>query len=659
MRLFIHLLVLAFFISPLQAQQQQPKPKPKTPAKKDTTRLFWYKGGFNRNKPSPELITTTFDTVRYIAATRTLKVTSRNGIGKKYDKMLEELERTPQRMNQMMASISKTMPKAVVPHYARPLKAAFDQVRTDLGDALSNELKLPDTTVFSQAQAVALARANEAVPSGNDLQPHGVASGPNIDEVTGNSYITDVKDLKPVAEVLAYYEKHKNDVITYVPAPPRNDYSYCTPCDSSVESRFQQEYKVFMKEFLGEDERMMHLTWAIMRDAQLAFSEEESNEINGLVYPVMTWILDRTDKKTRLLVQKYIDDPARVRTISMIGLSIGRMQQLLGLGKDDNFYLDVFLRGQLALAKLIEKAIKEYDYSIALNIQMMFSVERQFQLTDSDLPRMTLWDMLNFNQFKMNVDLSAKISGTGYMQLAHVRGDNWFAAMPDENCKLKWVLMGPDKDKLTVKLLAADIRGNGGQAVYVGTKDWEASKPLLRIDFCSGAKDTAELYAFQAKNSQELWAYPKIGTRHLAMMNVVLTGCFVDLARARQKAATINPDKLKQEMMQQYQEFMKNGGKDMMDKSAAQMNPQDVQKMMQLAKAMDAGKKMTELVHSPTIASYLLLPTVHNKSKVIFKERLNGKEVFPENRATEYAWLHVTFEQDPDSPYKGVDILNK
>ncbi|MGB8191173.1 MAG: hypothetical protein WCF67_04595, partial [Chitinophagaceae bacterium] len=117
-----------------------------------------------------------------------------------------------------------------------------------------------------------------------------------------------------------------------------------------------------------------------------------------------------------------------------------------------------------------------------------------------------------------------------------------------------------------------------------------------------------------------------------------------------------NIEKTKQQMEQQYQQFMKNGGKDFA-KNAANMSPQDIQKMMQLANAMNASNKIGELVNTTSIGSYLFLPQVSNKQRLVFKERLNGKELFPENSATVYAWFHLSFEQDPDSPYNVKDLM--
>lgn len=616
--------------------------KPPTTQPIDTSyHLLWYKG--KKIKPNV-LLTPTQDTVFYAPAKRTVKVASKTGQGRRLDKMQAELKRTPQRMSEMMKSLASAMPKTVAPYYAAPLKAAYDQVQGDFSGALSSTITIPEITIDS----IQITSPSEGQAT----------KGPNMDDVaeTADPYE------KPMKEVLAYYEKHKNEAITYVPTPPRNEYTYCSSCETNAEARFQSEFEIFRKELLGEDERMMQMVLGLMRHAELGVTPTPRDEMHALLYPIMVWLIDRSDRKARILIEKYIDDPARVRTVTIIGLSVERTQQLLGLSKNDGFYLDAFLRGQKALANMIETAIKEYDYSIALNIQTMLTVERQFQLLGSDVPRMNIYEMLNFNQFKMNVDLSAKISGDGGFQLAHLRGDNWFAAVPDENCKLKWILMGPNKDYLKVKVIAADIQGSGVRLEHVGTTDWSATKPLLRLEFCAKEKDTVEIFSFHASDFKESWLYPQVGVQTVLHMDAVLIGCFMDVERAKQKAEKFknpeNIEKMKQQMMQQYQQFMKSGGKDMANGGAAQMSPQDVQKMMAMAKTLQAGDKLIETVQSPTVISYLMHPTAQNKSRQIFKQSLNGKEVFPQNIATEYAWLHVTFEQDPNSPYKGSSLLN-
>jgi hypothetical protein len=41
----------------------------------------------------------------------------------------------------------------------------------------------------------------------------------------------------------------------------------------------------------------------------------------------------------------------------------------------------------------------------------------------------------------------------------------------------------------------------------------------------------------------------------------------------------------------------------------------------------------------------------HNRTSVVLQEKINGKELFPQNPYTQYAWFHIKLEQDPNCPY--------
>lgn len=50
--------------------------------------------------------------------------------------------------------------------------------------------------------------------------------------------------------------------------------------------------------------------------------------------------------------------------------------------------------------------------------------------------------------------------------------------------------------------------------------------------------------------------------------------------------------------------------------------------------------------------AFLIFETSPNFFQLIVKDKINGKELFPQNAATEYAWFHIKLEHDPDGPYK-------
>lgn len=81
-------------------------------------------------------------------------------------------------------------------------------------------------------------------------------------------------------------------------------------------------------------------------------------------------------------------------------------------------------------------------------------------------------------------------------------------------------------------------------------------------------------------------------------------------------------------------------------------NNMNLQTLNQYNNIRKITRKVTEMVHRTDPGNYVFQPTVQNKNKVIVKDKINGKELFPENAATEYAWFHNTLEHDPDGPYK-------
>ena len=100
-------------------------------------------------------------------------------------------------------------------------------------------------------------------------------------------------------------------------------------------------------------------------------------------------------------------------------------------------------------------------------------------------------------------------------------------------------------------------------------------------------------------------------------------------------------------MLAQYQQMMNNykSGNWAMPERAS------LNELSSIAKGQQNNNKISEIIHSANPGRYIFEPTVHNKEKVVLKERLNGKEIFPANSATEYAFFHLALEHDPDGPY--------
>jgi hypothetical protein len=137
----------------------------------------------------------------------------------------------------------------------------------------------------------------------------------------------------------------------------------------------------------------------------------------------------------------------------------------------------------------------------------------------------------------------------------------------------------------------------------------------------------------------------------MTLVNNVLVNCFIDIEREKRDAAkfknTANVEKLKTEMLAQYKDMMKNyqAGNMAMPERAS------LNELSSIAMGQQNSNKISEIIHSINPGRYIFEPAVHNKEKIVLKERLNGKELFPANTATEYAFFHLTLEHDPDGPY--------
>ncbi|MGB8193743.1 MAG: hypothetical protein WCF67_17560, partial [Chitinophagaceae bacterium] len=344
--------------------------------------LLWYKG--KKIKPNV-LLTPKYDTVTYIPSKGRLKIVSKAGNGKAYDKMLAELNKTPQRMSEAMQLFAAKLPKSMVPYMAAPLAAAYSRIQDDFTGPLSNLIDLPllkpAENSATRAEIQADDKINENVPVQQVALQQAPPDGGTITDwpIDKDGYIKlkpeDIKRIASVKEVLAYYERHKNEAINYVPAPPTNDYQYCNECDTAKETRWKRDFEVFRKELAGRDEYMMQQILGMMRQAQLLDIDGIQQEVMRLMIPVLDWLIDRADKRGRLLVEKYVEDPTRVRALCSIILGIDRHMQLLGMGQQDEFYANAFMRATKTIADLLERSIKEYDYGMALNMIAILSTD--------------------------------------------------------------------------------------------------------------------------------------------------------------------------------------------------------------------------------------------------------------------------------------------
>ncbi len=618
MKKIISIALLSFYVFTVSAQVT------------DTSyHLLWYKG---KKLKENVLLTTKADTVSFNPVKGTIKVDSKSGRGKQFDDMLRELNKTPQRMREMVSRLMTGLPKDAMPAVLYNVSSAYNEIKEEYIPILSNTFTIPEFQ---------LPEVTTAIPG----------NGPSMDE---DYFAVDPFD-GIIKELYDYMDEHRNDKFnaSELPVPPVFNFEYCYSCDIEKKEAYNTELENFKNDFanIDDDKDILQKTLSTSRQAGLTLSAKENEAVQNKLRPVIEFIWKRISQKTRVLMDKYFDDPQRCHAVLQLALSAERQNQMTGVGEPmpEGF----FFHALTTVVKYISKAMDEKNYPVALNLNLILSLERQFQLFGGTAPDNFLSKAFHFNQFKLNMNISAKVIGDGGYQLAQVKGDNWFSAFPDSTCHLIWVQVGPFINKTKVDLLAAELKGNGGEIPYVGTKIWNSDIPTIKIDFCrrDNLVDSITAYPFHPEGFKELWNMPKMGPMNMALMNNVLVNCFIDVARAKQDAAKFknnaNVEKLKTEMLAQYQQMMNNykSGNWAMPERAS------LNELSSIAKGQQNNNKISEIIHSANPGRYIFEPTVHNKEKVVLKERLNGKEIFPANRATEYAFFHLTLEHDPDGPY--------
>ena len=167
------------------------------------------------------------------------------------------------------------------------------------------------------------------------------------------------------------------------------------------------------------------------------------------------------------------------------------------------------------------------------------------------------------------------------------------------------------------------------------------------MDFCyvEGAKvaDSILAHTFHPEGFREQWKYPDpTGVMEVEQVSGILMVCFLDMKRAKQEAEALSKgmlEKKKQELQSKFAKIDKTNINAQMDMALKMQT--ELEKL---------NREIQEMVIKANPLKYVFTPEVKNKSSEILKERLDGKEIFPENGAIEYAWFHLTMEHDPAGP---------
>jgi hypothetical protein len=612
-------LITVSIVTPAFSQQDKPD------------HLLWFSGKLI--KPNV-LLTSIGDTIYYNPKKSEIKRVSKSGMGKQFDGMLTELNQTSKRIDEATKEMTKSLPKPLLADMVAAVKQAYADVEKQWKPLLSNIYTLPEGD-FTMAPKMVNGKGGPHFSFDEEEDPF-------------------EETLKKIREFVA---KHKDDDLgSLLPVPPRYNFSYCFPCDSIASQRYEKEKDRFIAEIMEADNELYNEALKMCGFIQRKFVNELGKPENAAIkkqhdeaMDFHDWVLQRAAKRAVLLLEKYKNDPYRLGAAFDFVIIIDRRLQLLGARKetafgDMNYWPEVMQTWHTFFLNVFN----EKDYTIALNIRTILRLERSRQLlglgkTDKEM----LTELMKFNQFKLNSNITAKVSENGEFVMGHVRGDNWFYAIPDAKaCRLNWTLAATTVDRTAkYKLLTAEL-SNGGR--YVGTKDWQSQPPVFKMDFCykEGEEIADSIFAntFHPEGFREKWLFPPpAGVVEVETVSGVLMSSFIDVERMQEEAKPLNKDKIEKmqkELQDKYAKLAVANAGAMVNMS--QQMQDDMEKL---------NREIRELLAKANPLKYIFTPKVNNKTTGILKERLNGNEIFPEHTKLEYAWFHLTMEHDPDGPY--------
>lgn len=586
--------------------------------------LLWYKG--KKIKPNV-LLTPGGDTIRYHPQKGEIKLSYKKGATGVIATMQQELNKNNQRMNERIALLAAKTPAPAMPILSTQIKDVYDRLKEKYKPLLTSVLSLPKEGFEIPVTVKQKGAANEEDP-----------------------WEAGYKKMR------RFMEDHKDDALTNLPVPPRRDFNYCYECDSAKQKTFNHDIEWFKLELRRTEEPIMNLAFGGARQAEFLLKGDDYKKAVGECAALIDFVYHRQLKKVLALIDRYIEDPYRCAAVLEVALDLDRFAQLSGFA--ESVPADMIERGLLSVLKLVEKSLDEKDYSIGLNLQLFIELSRQAQLATGKIINPALEKkFLNFNQFKLETDISAKASVEGGYSLAQLQGNNWFFAIPDKQCRLQWVLVGPYANKMNYDLLAAAFRGRE-EFPYAGTKSWQSAAALLHVDFCRVNETVADSiihYPMEAQGGEELWTFPQpVGTTNATLASGLLLSSFLDQEKLQEQAKELkNPaaaEKLQQKMIADAKKAMADWKR--LNVTTNNGGYTDVTKMGAWYQVQQNTRALTDLIYSNSPARYIFEPVVHNKEEVIIQTKLNGKVLFPGNAATEYAWFHLILRHNPTGPFK-------
>ncbi|MGZ5190854.1 MAG: hypothetical protein ACXWCZ_07510, partial [Flavisolibacter sp.] len=230
-----------------------------------------------------------------------------------------------------------------------------------------------------------------------------------------------------------------------------------------------------------------------------------------------------------------------------------------------------------------------------------------------------------------------ELGGDGKSMLAKIIGSNYYRALPDKDCKLRWYLFEPYTKYMNFNLEKAEMN-MGVDAKYTGTREYQSPPADILLGFCDKpARDTLLMQTF-LPNGQESWLVDGQTTTGNFVQSIMMS-CFMDEKRVREAAGNkAKYEKMRKEMMADYQNAIA-GNEHLMGKDPATMTKDEREKMQKIVAATNAIQN--KLTASAVMSNVIFNESLKNNLKTVFESEVNGRVLFPRNTSIKHAIFKV------------------
>lgn len=471
------------FISPITAIPVKQPVIPPTEAQA-TDKLLWYKG----KKINENSLVTTGGTIVYYNRKKNEVVVQPDVKKDPFKKMVDELKNTEKRKSELINNIApKKNSFYYYPAIINTLKE-YDRVSENYSGVLKNTIQLPQPITEQSTDKPTKADNVSHTPKQNTIKKE-------IPQTVKNAHDQAM-------------EMMKNYPSIDFPAPPENDFSLCSTCDTSVANTYQRQSDQWKKEFNGYERNLTDKAISVIQALSVPQLEEvpEAVQMMADMEKVTEFAMNRFRNKVDLLIRKYEKDFARLANVAQMAIAYERQKQLLGASEENSGEAMLKIISMLdGFEPHLQKQMEEKNYNVVLNMAFVLGMERQKQLlgASEENPASYYDKVVAFNRFKMSIDMDANVSS-----------EDRIADAGAITTKDVYVSLGMNKCRFVFSLLSADFRtgkeedfrlpmtAKGGikkqkeeddkwvSYNYSGPKDILGLFPPFSISFCDDAKDS-------------------------------------------------------------------------------------------------------------------------------------------------------------------------